>query len=383
MFNFRLFFHLIFRTFSFSKLSLRFPSVKRILVVLIIFPIYLILLLFNYIFLFLDELFFPAYRHTDISKAIFITGVPRSATTYVLSLFARDIGHFTCFKFWELMFAPSILQKYIFNFLIWIDSKIGHPVKSLAVLIDRIFFGRFRGIHDIGLTKPEEDEVIFMYSFTSAYLSYFFPEIPATDKYLLFDDLVPENERKHLMRFYSHFVQRHNYVFNRNGDKYFLSKNPSFVSKLRSVSECFPHAKFIYLLRSPYKTIPSTISLNAHIYAATCRLPESCPLIEKTRDMLANWYKMADNAMKERIRERGITINFRNLIEHPKNTMLQLYHFLGIDPLRSVKVDLDNEEKRSRMYKSPHAYDKHAGVDQKWIEEELGYLFPDEIRQQI
>lgn len=63
--------------------------------------------------------------------------------------------------------------------------------------------------------------------------------------------------------------------------------------------------------------------------------------------------------------------------------MLQLYHFLGIDPLRSVKVDLDNEEKRSRMYKSPHAYDKHAGVDQKWIEEELGYLFPDEIRQQI
>ena len=353
------------------------------MVVLIIIPLYLVLLLMNRFFLLLDELFFPGFKKTEISRAAFITGIPRSATTYVLLNLARDTSNFTCFKLWELIFAPSILQKYIWNFMIRIEGWIGRPVKSIAGLIDRLIFGRFRGIHDIGLTKPEEDEVIFMYTFTSAYLSYFYPELPATDKYLLFDEEVSDREKKRLMGFYYRFVQRHNFVYNRKGDKYFLSKNPSFVSKLGSITELFPNAKIIYLLRSPYKTIPATISLNAHIYSATCRLPESYPLVEKTRDMLVKWYHIADKAMKEKIRKRGKTIYFKNITGNPKKSILELYNFLRIDPGNDVKMDLNMEEGKAKSYKSSHTYDDKIGIDRDWIEDHLGHLFTDEIRQLI
>ena len=99
--------------------------------------------------------------------------------------------------------------------------------------------------------------------------------------------------------------------------------------------------------------------------------------------MLVKWYHMADKAMKEKIGERGKTIYFKNLTRNPKSSILELYNFLGIDPGKGVYVELDGEEERAMHYKSPHSYDDQIGIDRDWIEEELGHLFTNEIRQLI
>ncbi len=46
-------------------------------------------------------------------------------------------------------------------------------------------------------------------------------------------------------------------------------------------------------------------------------------------------------------------------------------------------MELNREEERAKYYKSPHSYDDQIGIDRDWIEEELGHLFTNEIRQLI
>src|SRR4051812_26953264 len=98
MFDFRLAFQLSFRVFSADKKSLRFPNFRRITSSLIIFPFFVLLLISNRFFMMLDWIFFPGFRKMKLERSVFIVGVPRSATTYLLGIMAADEEHFTGFK---------------------------------------------------------------------------------------------------------------------------------------------------------------------------------------------------------------------------------------------------------------------------------------------
>ncbi|MBT6834810.1 MAG: hypothetical protein HOA61_02100, partial [Bacteroidetes bacterium] len=202
MYNIKIFIKLLVNTFSFNKSSLRFFSWKRIFAVLLFYPFFAITFVINWIFLLLDELIFPSYRRIKIEKAVFIIGVPRSATTYLFNVLSQDSGNFHCFKLWELVFAPAISQKYVFKLIISIDKLIGKPLYKLSIMFDNIVFGKFREIHDIGLTKPEEDEVLFLYNFSSIYFYYFYPELDVLDHFLYHDSIVPEPVKKRNINFY-------------------------------------------------------------------------------------------------------------------------------------------------------------------------------------
>src|SRR6185295_17602712 len=124
MFDFWLCIRLAVQTFSPKKKSLRFPTFRRIICAVFILPFFLILITWNRIFMFLDWIFFPGFRKMKLKKSAFIVGLPRSATTHTLTLLSSDKDHFTCFKLWEIIFAPSIIQKYFWLGIIKADKKI-------------------------------------------------------------------------------------------------------------------------------------------------------------------------------------------------------------------------------------------------------------------
>ena len=171
------FFSTVLHTFSFNKRSLRFISGKRLVKVLIYYPLFTVLFVINRMFLLLDEIFFPFYRRTSVSNAVFIIGIPRSATTFLFTEMTSHNRNFHSFKLWELLFAPSIIQKYFLLTVIGIDRLLGRPLLRLSFKIDNLLFGRLKGIHTMGFSLPEEDEVLFLYNLTSLYFWYFFPDI--------------------------------------------------------------------------------------------------------------------------------------------------------------------------------------------------------------
>ena len=381
MFDLTLALNLTLHTFSFEKGSLRFPTPRRLMNVLITLPCFFALIVTNRFFMFLDHLIFPGFRKMKVSNLVFITGVPRSATTYLYKLLAEDKHNFTCFKLWELLFAPSVIQKHILSMFLKIDAVIGRPLYRASHLFDRIFLARIARIHEISLSNPEEDEILLIYAFASVYLSFFFPDVSAVEPHLFFDEDISPAKRKRIMLFYKKCIQRHIYFYDRDEQKYFVSKNPSFISKTTSLAETFENARLIYMLRSPLKTIPSTISLNKNIYSLFSGSLNSNPLSAKTRDAIIRWYKMANSSLASRWQHRSITVPFRKVTTDPATTLSDIYTFLKLTPEGSITQRIYMEQQSRSKYVTPHGYES-VGEDDI-LARKLDFIFEGPFRDDI
>lgn len=375
--DFILIIRLVSTIFIFDKKSLHYPSRKRILFVLLVSPILTLIIIINQLFLLLDNLFFLPFRWIKIKKSAFIVGVPRSATTFLLELLSRD-NNFTSFKLWEIIFAPSILQKLLALILIRIDRQIGRPLYKLSKWIDRIVVSsKFKHIHNLELALPEEDEPLMIYDFSSLYLYYLFPEAKAIQPYLFFDEEIPPKKRKRIMKFYYRCVQRHQFVFNRNGEKIFLSKNPAFVSKIHSLNDTFDNCNIIYMLRSPLKTIPSTISLNEHIFNAFSNVENDEERNKESRETIIKWYKMSLEALSKIPSSRKKTVLFKRFIENPSNELKELYQVLNLNPSNTPNHHQQELITERKKYQSKHNYNTKSGLidaTEKELLEELHLL---------
>jgi hypothetical protein len=382
MFDVFLAMNLTTHAFSLKKTSLRFPTINRIFSVLFILPFFFLLIFVNRIFMLLDRVFFPGFRKMQLNNTGFIIGVPRSATTYLFNLMSNDNKQFTCFKLWEILFAPSVIQKYLLSAVIKIDRFIGRPLYRLSLFFDKLFLGKIAKLHEISFSKPEEDEMLMLYTFSSIYLSFFFPEVPALNSHLFFDEEVSAEKRKKLMLFYRSCIQRHVYFFDRREQKIFLSKNPSFVSKLNSIAETFPEAKLIYMLRSPLKTIPSTISLNLNVYSIFSGRRTENPLAELTTEAIIRWYKMADNSIRSRWLNRSVIVPFKKITGQPEETIKEIYTFLDKTPGSIMTRLLISEQENSRNYRSAHKYKIFPGIPAE-ISLNLDFIFNGKYRDEL
>jgi omega-hydroxy-beta-dihydromenaquinone-9 sulfotransferase len=114
MFNFSNFFRSLFGFSRSEKIKgLKF-SFKYLLIKSILLLFVLGLIICNHLFFLLDELFLFVYRFTPIKRPIMIIGAPRTGTTLLFRTLAEDKDKFTCFTMAELIFAPSLIQKYLF-----------------------------------------------------------------------------------------------------------------------------------------------------------------------------------------------------------------------------------------------------------------------------
>jgi hypothetical protein len=374
MFYWSLFFRLLLHTFSFSRDSLRFVTPRRIVVGVFVLPLFLLQILLNRVFMALDWIFFPHFTNEKILSPTFIIGVPRSATTYLLETMARDNRKFTCFKLWEILFAPSILQKYFWKGIIAVDRKIGRPLLRLSKVYDRIVLGKITKIHKTGMTNAEEDEMLLLYCFSSMYLTFFFPDVSATDELIFFDSDFPEAKRVRVMKFYKRCIQRHMFVFGDDGKKRFLSKNPCFISKMKSVAEAFPDAQLLYMIRTPERTIPSTISMNSNIYSILCNGKQVHIMHERTRDSVIRWYVDADQALSSHWENRNYVVHFRNITKQPESTLNEIYSFLHLAPDGEMRALMKSEQEKVANYTTEHSYNTSTGVNTEIIRKELSGL---------
>jgi hypothetical protein len=348
---------LIFKAFSLQKNSLRRPTFKRIVIVSIVLPLLLLHIGWTHLFLFLDVLFFPKFHLKSTKKAVFIVGVPRSGTSFLLNLVANDEANFTAFRLWELVFAPSIIQKKFWLGLAWFLTKLGFPISRILSVVDKLFFKKLKGIHDLGLQTFEEDELVYLYLFQSVYLMFIFPELEDIHQLLYPDNLDNLTKRIQQQKFYKSLIKRHLYVFNQNENKYFLSKNPIHAVRLESLTTVFPKAKYLLLQRPLEKTIPSTISLNEYLYRIFCTLPNENPLRQQTIKMLLEWHQFIQNFDAKSDWQR-LEIDFKNMVKSPFAEAEKIHDWLGLSLDEKYKNYLRKQVEFSKNYKSRHRYER-------------------------
>jgi hypothetical protein len=349
--NLKLFYRLLLSLFSFRKGNMRYPNLRRICAVSFIIPMYIVLLVVNRVFLLLDYVFFPSFLNTAVKAPVFIVSAPRSGATFLFhALSKRD--DFTSFCLWEMIFAPSITQKYIFLFLAEVDKMFGQPLYWFVQCIDNKVLSK-NPLHRIGLLLPEEDEALLLWDINSIFLYFMNPDSNFMDAYLEFDYKVPEPLRRKIMKGYRRYIQRHNFVHNPDNSKRFLSKNPVLMCKLRSLYAEFPDSRVINLNRSPDKTIPSAIALNDMFYKMITSQKPPLRMVRKKKGMLVKWYQMAEDALNREYLTQHLKIDFHYLINGNPTESRRISHFLNIQnfDLRDYLSSQTMEHKSKSTYK--------------------------------
>jgi hypothetical protein len=219
-------------------------------------------------------------------------------------------------------------------------------------------------MHEIGLFEAEEDDLVLIHIFSSAFLGFMFP-FDEILPYMSFDTQLSSKERSRIMDFYRRCVQRHLYVFGKQ--KRFLSKNPTFCCKVNSLYETFPDGKIIYMVRSPYEAIPSAISWMSYGFNTFNSFPEPYQT-DRILNWISHWYRYPLEEIEKHSHENYAIEKYDNLIKNPEKTVDGFYKQFGFEMTREFGCILEEETQKAQRHDSKHVYSlRQFGLTHKQI----------------
>ena len=311
-------------------------------------PLILSLSIINNTFLMLDYLFFN-FKNIEIKSPLFIIGFPRSGTTFLHKVISND-SQFTTAKFWELMFAPSITQKYIFN-IFFIVLRPFNGISFLKKIFNMLLVDESNKFHEIRFDSPEEDYLTLVPQGACFLLILF---MPINDIWKLndFDNSFDEKSKNKLMRIYKKFIQRHLYFHGIN--KIYLSKNPSFTSMSKSLKKHFPDCCQIGCHREPHESIPSLLSSMEHGYKMMSRSILDYNDVELYINMYKNYYSILTE--QDRINNNFLLIKMNELKNDLENTISNIYKNFNFIQTMDFQKKISIQSNKSKKYISKHNY---------------------------
>lgn len=354
---------LITELFSMNPKNMRFPYLKRLLMVLIMVPFFTFLFVVNNFFLMMDYIFFFSFKRIKINQPVFIVSMPRTGTTMLFHFLSSLKEEFTSMKLWELIFAPSIIQKLVILNFIRIDSKMNLGVKKLAIFLSNLIFKKLVSLHNTGLEQPEEDELVLLWNLSSPYLQYFYPESNVFDQLLNLDKQLDSKKQNKIMNQYLRHVQRHNYVFNRNGKKKFLSKNPFMMGKIKSLYFHFKDAKILTINRCPNRIINSTINLNELLFSTFSSVAMKEELKLKIETIIKDWFFHTHKIFSENKDLKHHYLDFELLIKKEEKHYKSLFQFLELNLKYINQILNTNHMKFKSKPKSSYKLKKYLDPD--------------------
>jgi len=320
----------------------------------------------------LDHVLFPGFRKQMVREPVFIVAPPRSGTTLTQKLMSLDEDRFLHAKLYQTIF-PSVFYQKVFNGLVALDRMLGQPMARLTAWAEKKWFGGWDDMHKMRFNQPEEDDGFFVYCFVTEAIFLLFPFINELWE-AGFSDALPTDERRKVMAYYKSCLQRHLYA---NGPgKILLSKATQSSGSVVGLKEAFPDARFITIIRHPYNSVASHVSVFYPVWRA------HSPEIAKDSDvsraygrLAVEWFKHLFAFRNQVDGARYYCIDYRDLARDPKATLERLYAHFGWTPSEAYRQRLTEATQRQREFKSAHHYTlEEFGMTKEWIQRELGEL---------
>ncbi len=301
----------------------------------------------------LDKLFYPQLINQDVKQPIFIVGNFRSGTTLLHRIMAKD-PRFTGMKTWEIYVAPSIIQRKLVRWLMGINRLIGNPIEKLIRRFEKALH-QYSYMHRAGLNEIEEDGQVFLHIWSTYNLFAFFPFPELVRNYIYYDEDVPEDQKHLDMDYYQEVLKRHVYA---NNGKQYISKSPTFSPKVKTIHEKFPDAKFINLVRSPLRVIPSSVSMFSNHWQTYGEPGEAYPgpAKEIMQEQAKYWYLHPHQYLKNLPNDQYVMLRYKDLVADPKSAIENIYQRFGIEMTPEFEQILIDETEKARQFKSKHNY---------------------------
>ena len=269
---------------------------------------------------------------------LFILGHWRSGTTFVHNIFAQD-KHFGYTTTYQTVFPHYImaLQGFFKPTMGWLmpDKR---PTDNMELAPD----------------LPQEEEFAINNTCPFNYYNFwFFPQRMQEycDRYLTFRDITDE-ELAEFKREFEKLVKIS--LWNTGGTQY-LSKNPPHTGRLKALTELFPNAKYVYLIRNPYTVFEST----RNFFLNTIRPLElhSIPVEQMEQNILRNYVELyrAYKEQKQYVPAENIfEVKFEDIEQDALGITEAIYRQLRIPGWEEARPAIEAYIGRKKGYKKNH-----------------------------
>ncbi len=273
-----------------------------------------------------DDLLYRGWREREVRAPVYILASARSGTTLLHRLLCLDEPRFTHQKLYQTIFPAVSLYRAI-EALVKLDgAAFGLAARAMDRIEKRAFRG-FDGIHPMGLGDAEEDEALFVYPLLSPTLLMLFPFVDELDAARSIASL-PAARRARLMEFYRDCLRRHLYAV--GGDRTLLVKSVLAASRIDDLLETFPDARIIHLVRHPYESIPSSVSMLTRAWRAhSPEIATDGPEIRAFAQLMMSYYRIYAELEDRLPRDRFISMRYVDLVADPEASVRSIYERFG------------------------------------------------------
>jgi hypothetical protein len=353
--------------FKSSKPNLKLRP-RRIIVLTLFYTLFPIIEVITWFAFLLDKVFYPNFEELKITNPVFVIGNYRSGTTLLHRYLSFDYRRFTSMTGWEIFIAPSIVQRKLMNLFVAIDQVFGSPIVRT---FDHLW-GKFAQgpvyFHKMGVREPEEDENLLAHIWSGIIALNLFPDFEEGNLpgFAYYDRMLNQRQKDRIMRFYHGCIQRHLYYHGHK--KVYLSKSPSFSGHIETLIDAFPDAKFVYIVRSPYEVVPSSINMWSFKWHVTLDPDEEYPYKEQVLDMIKEYYLHPFDVLNNLPKDHYHFVYYDELMENPETSVQGIYDAFGFHISPAFRRRLRRIIRRHQNYKRPKKYSlKKMGLSNRKI----------------
>jgi len=305
-----------------------------------------------------DRKRFPGIAAEQITRPVFVIGLPRSGTTFLHNLLTQD-PHNRSPLTWEIMLPSPPPERDTYRD----DPRIAQcqaKLREIGFLDEGL-----QAIHPFGAKRPEECNFIWEYSLrTVNYMAWW--NVPSYTKLLYGGDMQPVYEAH--KRFLQHLQHRH------AGERWVL-KTPAHMAWLDTLLAVYPDACLIQCHRDPAKIIPSLANnlLQYRKLYSTLRPSGSFGMVELQARSLERVAAIRD---RPELSERFIDAHYADVQAEPMSVVRRIYRHFGLplaaESAAAMKAWLGRD--RSEHAAGPqHVYSGETfGVDHAEIDQHFG-----------
>jgi hypothetical protein len=251
----------------------------------------------------------PVILDEAIDQPIFITGLPRSGTTFLHSLLAQDPGNRAPLS-WQTIYPYPLAR----------DTRRDNR----AARVDRQFrmFERLSpgvgSLHPLAATTPQECTEITAHVFQSLRFdtTHF---VPSYQRWLIGEGHLEA------FRFHKRFLQ---HLQHQLGKGQWVLKCPDHVFTLEAIKQVYPDARFVFVHRDPLSVLPSVAKLTEMLRAPFTRKLDRHQIGQQVSE---RWIEGAGLITSDvEAGDRIFHVHYRALITKPVETLAALYAHFGL-----------------------------------------------------
>ena len=276
-------------------------------------------------------------KHKTKKQPIFILGHWRTGTTFLHELLVSDPQH----EFITL--TESIFPYYFlgfsrfFNWLLSLFLPEKRPQDNMKIKAE---------------SPSEHDFAIANLCTMSPYTGAYFPtNQDYYNRYVTFKN-VSKKEKRKLKRSILYLIKK---LEIKKQDKRLVMKSPIDTARIDLLTELFPEAKFIHIIRDPYKVFFSTKRMHK-------KLISLLQLQEREEDLdefvLSNFEQMYNKFYQDLYlipKENYVEIKYEEFVKNPIEILEKIYQDLSLPGFKNAKTMFDEYLEKVKNYK-PSSY---------------------------